>query len=193
MTPEEKTIIENKITKLENQLGKVSLMEEQINDLNFKAYGREGLKNLKKTWIDFIKPTLGTGTVNNLGTWLDDNADKYCGFNFMIPRDLSPIFYELVWTGGLPGNGGNIYAKAKIGAGQKGETGSARTSIGSYLEIPCLADYKLNYTNLQDFGLDLTVMKKDDYVYIEVERDATNAADTIDEGVIIHGLKITYI
>jgi hypothetical protein len=195
MNQEQIDNILNRLNTLETQNTSqdVKSLQQQINDLNFKAYGRDGLKNLKKTWIDFIKPTLGTGVNNNLGVTLEDAADDTAEFNFMIPRDLSPLFYELVWSGMFPGSAGNVYIKGKIGSGQKGETGLARTSVGSYFTLACLADYKLNYTDLKDFGLDLTVMKKDDYVNIEIERDATNGSDDLNTGIIIHGLKITYV
>lgn len=197
MTEQEKQDILNRIQKLESNHNSLNLKDEElrkkIDDVDFKAFGRDGLKNLKKTWIEFVTPNLGSGVQNDLGVVLEDSADDTAQFNFMVPRDLSPIFYELVWSGQFPGNAGDIYVKATVGAGQKGETGLARTSTGSYMTLTSLADYKLNYTDLKDFGIDLTVIKKDDYVNIEIERDATDVSDTLDTGCIIHGLKITYI
>ena len=157
-------------------------------------------RRLKKTIIERLYPTL-TNTANE-GTFalVDQNpvmefADagtKEAVFQFIYSRDLRILTMEFMWR--TPAASGNLYWKASFGAMQKGEQSSVRTTGGTLVATPTVGADILNYTRMDGAGgIELRTLKPDDLIGIRLERQGGHANDTLDDGVDIFGIKITYI
>ena len=171
--------------------------EERFGDLFDEIID---FRRLKKTIIERLYPIL-TNTTNE-GTFdlVDHNpvmefanaATKEAVFQFIYPRDLKILTMEFIWR--TPAASGNLYWKASFGAMQKGEESSSRTTGGTLVATPTSGGDLLNYTRMDGVGgIELRKLKPDDLIGIRLERQGGHANDTLDDGVDIFGIKITYI
>ena len=157
-------------------------------------------RRLKKTIIERLYPVV-TNTGNE-GTFalVDQNpvmefADagtKEAVFQFIYPRDFKILTMEFMWRS--PAASGNLYWKASFGAMQKGDESSVRTTGGTLVATATSGGDLLNYTRMDGVGgIELRKLKPDDLIGIRLERQGGHANDTLDDGVDIFGIKITYI
>ena len=186
----------NKVSTLENQMGGLN---NNIETINFKAFGREGLKNLKKTVLEKHFPIYCSTTNSGVRgasnyhpvVTLADGATKEAYFSFIMPRDLSVAFMELIWDS--PAATGNLYWQVDISSAQKGEVDNARTTGGTAIVTATSGAHLLNYTRIDNAtGVNTKNLKRDDMVSIRFQRLSGDATDTLGDLVNLYGIKITY-
>ncbi len=193
-------------TQIQNLINRVSTIESQMGGLNnnvetinFKAFGREGLKNLKKTVLEKHLPIYCSTTnsgVRGVSNYhpvvtLVDGATKETYFSFIMPRDLSVAFLEFIWDS--PAANGNLYWQVDISSSQKGETDNVRTTGGTAIITATSGANLLNYTRIDNAaGVNMKNFKRDDLVSIRFQRLSGDATDTLGDLVNLYGIKITY-
>ena len=176
--------------------------EIKSEDEKFGEFFDESIdfRRLKKTIIERLYPTLTN--IANEGTFalvdqhpvmeFADAGTKEAVFQFIYPRDLKILTMEFIWE--TSAASGNLYWKASFGAMQKGEQSSVRTTGGTLVATPTIGGDLLNYTRMDGVGgIELRKLKPDDLIGIRLERQGGHASDTLNDGVGIFGIKITYI
>lgn len=133
-----------------------------------------------------------TGGTNSYGVGLDASTDESAIYNFKLPEDFASltsakVVYIPAFSIGLPKT---IVFDSLIRFGAVGETFSARsTDTDGTSET-------INDVNIDTITLPaaaFTNITKDDYIFIEIKRDADNGSDDYGFDWIILGILIEYM